>query len=201
VFYTLHTVNVTYPCDPANGSDPGYMGSGANNSGDWYGYGSGTGGNYPPPQPTPITNFTQLAINVGSWERITFNQRLTDAVTAVGLAAAPLDLSLTKAQAIANSLSLSSTGLTVNFVKNLTILGKSASGIGAATSLYSAVIGVAQDGQINWQDGLNSIAFGLGLIAVLSTNPVGWWALGSSALGAGISIGIAIYDANHRPNP
>jgi hypothetical protein len=119
VFYTVHSVPHTYGCGSTTGSDPGYFGSGANNSGDWYGYGStgtGSGGSYPPPRPTAITDFTQLAINVGSWERITFNQRLTDAMNVTGLAASPLDLSLTKAQAIANALNLSNTGVTVKFV-------------------------------------------------------------------------------------
>lgn len=72
VFYTVHSVPHSYPCDTANGSDPGYMGSGTN-SGDWYGYGSGGGGT-PPPQPTPILSKIPLVTIPSSWERVTFNQ-------------------------------------------------------------------------------------------------------------------------------
>lgn len=197
IFYTVQSVPHSYPCDSANGSDPGYMGSGANNSGDWYGYGGG--GNYPPPQPTPILSKVPLATIPSSWERTTFNQRMTDAVGAIGLAASSLDISLSKATSLANALSISNSGVKVTVVPALSIMGKAVTGIGIGTSLYSVVVGITKDGSFDvmGQDGLNALAAVAGLAALAT--PIGWWALGLSVASSGISIGIAIYDAANPP--
>lgn len=201
VFYTVHSVPHTFGCGDANGSDPGYMGSGANNSGDWYGYGSG--GGTPPPQPTPITNKTQLATNPNSWERTEFNKRLTDIMSAVGLGVSTLDLSLAKATTIANALSLSNTGVKVALVPTVTGIAGTATGIGVITSAYSLAIGIKKDGYDAWgQDGLNTVAVlaGIGALATLAS-PIGWWTISLSLASSGISVGIAVYDEYTKNNP
>lgn len=194
VTYTLHTVPNTV-CNGGSGSDPGYMGSGANNTGDWYGYGGSGGGSTPPPRPPAITNYNNLAKIASSWERIEFNKRLTDIVSAVGIGVSTLDLSLAKATTIANALSLSTTGVRVSFVNAMVIGGKTVGGIGIVTSAYAIAIGIKNDGEMNWwgQDGLNALALTTGIIAV-TTNPVGWALVGLTLASSGISVGMAIYD-------
>lgn len=199
VTYTLHTVphNV---CD-GSGSDSNYTGSGGIDYGDWFGYGpGGSGGGTTPPRPPAITNHQQLATNSDSWERIEFNKRLTDIMSAVGVGASVTDLTLAKATTIANALSLSNTGVRATFVNSFVIGSKAVGGIGVVTSAYSVAIGYYGDGEMNWwgQDGLNAVALAAGAVAVL-TNPVGWWLIGLTAASSGISVGIAIYDANYPP--
>lgn len=194
VNYTIHTSTQSV-CN-GSGSDYNYAGSGGYNNSQQCGCGPATPA--PVPQrPPAITDYQKLATNSSSWERIEFNKRLTDAMSAVGLAASTLDISLAKSITIANALSLANTGHRVKFVNAFAIGGKAVTGIGVITSAYSVIVGVAQDGEYNFwgQDGLNSLALGAGVIAV-ATNPVGWWLVGLTLASSGISVGIAVYDAN-----
>jgi hypothetical protein len=178
VFYTVHSVPHTYGCGSTTGSDPGYFGSGANNSGDWYGYGSG-GGSTPPPRPTPITNKTALALDANSWERTTFNKRLTEISSAVGLGGSSADITLSKATTMANALSLSNSGVVAKIAPAVTIMGKTLAGVGVLTSGYSVALAIGKTEDFNWtgQDGLNLVATVASGIALFG-NPVGWTYIG-----------------------